>query len=85
VDGLYAFLIGITVFFAGLIFLLLLSFLLKYRRPGHIRIPHRESNNWLEAVWILIPLALTYVLSSYDTVMFMDIEAFKEKFRRGDS
>ena len=27
VDGLYAFLVGITVLFAGLIFLLLLSFL----------------------------------------------------------
>ena len=38
VDGLYVFLIGITVFFAGLIFLLLVYFLLKYRRrPGHIR------------------------------------------------
>jgi cytochrome c oxidase subunit II len=63
VDGLYAFLIGVTVFFAGLIFVLLLSFLLKYRRrPGHIRLPHRESNNWLEAAWILIPLALTMVI-----------------------
>ena len=63
VDGLYGFLLGVSVFFSGLIFLLLLYFAITYRRrPGHVRAQHVRTNTWLEATWILIPLALTMVI-----------------------
>jgi cytochrome c oxidase subunit 2 len=63
VDGLYGFLIGVTVFFAGLIFLLILCFAIKYRRrPGNVLAQQVGTRTWLEATWILIPLAITMVV-----------------------
>jgi cytochrome c oxidase subunit 2 len=63
VDGLYVFLIGVAVFFTGLIFLLILYFAIKYRRrPGHTRAQQVGTYNLLETVWILIPLAITMVV-----------------------
>jgi cytochrome c oxidase subunit 2 len=63
VDGLYWFLVGMTVFFAGLIFILILYFAIKYRRrPGNLRPQHLPAYTWLEVTWILIPLALTMVV-----------------------
>jgi cytochrome c oxidase subunit 2 len=63
VDGLYMFLLGVAVFFSGLIFLLILYFAIKYRhRPGHIRAQQVGAHNLLETAWILIPLAITMVV-----------------------
>jgi cytochrome c oxidase subunit II len=63
VDGLYTFLLGVAVFFSGLIFLLILYFAIKYRRrPGHTRAQQVGTHNLLEAVWILIPLAIAMVV-----------------------
>jgi cytochrome c oxidase subunit II len=63
VDGLYGFLIGVTVFFAGLIFLLILYFAIKYRRrPGNVLAQQVGTHYLLEAAWILIPLAITMVV-----------------------
>ena len=63
VDGLYGFLIGVAVFFSGLIFLSLLYFVIKYRhRPGNMRAQQVGTHNLLEVTWILIPLAITMVV-----------------------
>lgn len=63
VDGLYGFLIGVTVFFTGLIFLLILYFAIKYRRrPGVVYQQHVGTSGWLEITWILVPLALTMII-----------------------
>jgi cytochrome c oxidase subunit 2 len=63
VDGLYTFLLGVAVFFSGLIFLLILYFAIKYRRrPGHTRAQQVGTHNLLETAWILIPLAITMVV-----------------------
>jgi cytochrome c oxidase subunit II len=63
VDGLYGFLIGVAVFFTGLIFLLILCFAIKYRRrPGNVLAQPVGTHNLLEAAWILIPLAITMVV-----------------------
>jgi len=63
VDGLYMFLLGVAVFFTGLIFLLILYFAIKYRqRPGHTRAQQVGTHNLLETAWILIPLAITMVV-----------------------
>src|SRR5215470_10775536 len=63
VDGLYGFLIGVAVFFTGLIFLLILYFAIKYRRrPGNVLAQPVGTRTWLEVTWILIPLAITMVV-----------------------
>jgi len=60
---LYMFLLGVAVFFTGLIFLLILYFAIKYRqRPGHTRAQQVGTHNLLETAWILIPLAITMVV-----------------------
>ena len=44
VDMLYWFLVGMTVFFTGLIFILILYFAIKYRRrPGNVQPQHAAS------------------------------------------
>jgi cytochrome c oxidase subunit 2 len=46
VDGLYGFLLGVAVFFSGLIFLLILYFAIKYRRrPGGVHQQHVGTRN----------------------------------------
>jgi cytochrome c oxidase subunit 2 len=63
VDGLYGFVLGVSVVFTGLIFLLILYFAIKYRRrPGHLQALPVGTSTWLEAAWIVIPLALTMVI-----------------------
>jgi cytochrome c oxidase subunit 2 len=89
VDGLYWFLIGVSVFFCGLIFLLLLYFAIKYRRrPDNVRPPQLGTNNRLEVMWILIPLALTMVMfvwgaKLYATVMLAPPEGALEVYAIG--
>jgi cytochrome c oxidase subunit II len=63
VDALYFYLIGISVFFSGLIFLLVIYFAVKYRRrsedePPPPRIPDYLS---LEITWIVVPLVLVMI------------------------
>jgi cytochrome c oxidase subunit 2 len=59
VDGLYGFLLGVAVFFSGLIFFLILYFAIKYRRrPGNVLAQQVGTHNLLEAIWIIIPLAI---------------------------
>lgn len=62
-DALFFFLVGVTVFFVALIFLLVIYFAIRYRRrrkderPRPVREPH-----WLEATWILVPFGLTVIM-----------------------
>jgi cytochrome c oxidase subunit 2 len=63
VDGLYGFLLGVAVFFTGLIFFCILYFAIKYRRrPGNVLAQQVGTNTWLEVTWILIPLAIAMVV-----------------------
>jgi cytochrome c oxidase subunit 2 len=63
VDGLFIFLVAVSVFFAGLIFLLLLSYAIKYRRRSETEQPRPILGDLrLELVWTLIPLGLTMVM-----------------------
>lgn len=71
VDGLYFFLIAITVFFSGLIFLLLLVFAIRYRRRAGREVGRAiEGNLKLEAVWIVIPLAIVMVVFFWSARVF---------------
>lgn len=63
VDGLYGFLLGVAICFTGLIFLLLLYFVITYRRrPGNVLARQVGAHTLLEVAWILIPLAITMVV-----------------------
>jgi cytochrome c oxidase subunit 2 len=63
VDGLYGFLLGVAAFFTGLIFFLILYFAIKYRRrPGNVLAQQVGTHNLLEAIWIIIPLAIAMVV-----------------------
>jgi cytochrome c oxidase subunit 2 len=63
VDALYAFLVAVSVFFAGLIFLLLLYFAVKYRRRSADEQPRPIIGSMLlEAVWIAIPFILVMIM-----------------------
>src|SRR5262245_16506525 len=64
VDALYFFLIGVSVFFAALIFILVITFAVKYRqRPGHTTASSQVAFNLpLEVFWTAVPLGLTIAI-----------------------
>src|SRR5262245_13083663 len=60
VDALYYFLIAVSVFFAGLIFVLLFYFVIKYRRRSETEQPLPVVRGMhLELLWTLVPFGLT--------------------------
>jgi cytochrome c oxidase subunit 2 len=62
VDALFYFLVGVSVFFAALICILIIVFAIKYRRRDeNERPPAIPGNLRLEIVWTTIPLALTMI------------------------
>src|SRR5262245_23965765 len=74
VDALFYFLVAVSVFFASLIFGLIVFFAIKYRRrseeerPGVI-----EGNIGLEIFWTAVPLGLTMVMFVWGAMLFFDI------------
>jgi cytochrome c oxidase subunit 2 len=63
VDQLYFFLLGVSVFFAMLILILIIAFAVKYRRRSDDEQPRPISGNLgLEILWTLVPLSLTLVM-----------------------
>jgi cytochrome c oxidase subunit 2 len=59
VDALFLFLVAVTVFFAGLIFLLVAVFALKYRRRSEAERPKAiHGSLLLEAFWTIVPLGI---------------------------
>lgn len=74
VDALYAFLLLIAAFFTTLIFLAIVFLALYYRRSA-VR-DRRKSDHakmWLlEAVWIVVPLALTMVMFGWGAAEFFE-------------
>lgn len=71
VDGLYLYLIVISVFFSCLIFAGTIIFAVKFRRKksdetGH----HIHGNLALEITWSVIPLILSLTIFAYSTYVF---------------
>ena len=59
VDLLYALLIGMTAFFAGLIFLMVAIFAIRYRRRSSDEIPRPNLGSLrLELIWTVLPLLI---------------------------
>ena len=74
IDHLYFFLIAISAFFAGLIFLLIAIFAVKYRRrEGHRHATQITKNIPLEIAWTGIPLLLTMVMFVWGAKLFFNV------------
>lgn len=63
VDALYFYLVAVSVFFTGLIFLLVIYFAVKYRRRSEEEPPPPQipDNLALEVTWIVVPLILVMI------------------------
>ncbi|MGH7404663.1 MAG: cytochrome c oxidase subunit II, partial [Candidatus Methylomirabilales bacterium] len=73
-DSLYLFLVGVGVFFASLIFLLVIYFSIKYRRRSSTEIPRPiEEDLRLELAWTLIPLGLNIVLFIWGASLYFTL------------
>jgi cytochrome c oxidase subunit II len=74
VDALFYFLVAVTVFFAALIFFMIVLFAVKYRRRSEDERPRPiEGNFWLEILWSAIPLGLTMVMFVWGAIIYFDI------------
>src|SRR5262249_43940276 len=63
VDALFLFLMVVSVFFASLIFFLILYFAIKYRRRSEAEQPRPIFGDLrLEVLWTVIPLGLTMIM-----------------------
>jgi cytochrome c oxidase subunit 2 len=72
VDALFFFLVGVSAFFAGLIFLLIIVFAIKYRRRSPDEQPKPIHGNLaLELIWTIIPLGLTLVMFVWGAWLFV--------------
>ena len=71
VDQLYFFLLGVSVFFATLILILIIAFAIKYRRRSDDEQPRPISGNLgLEILWTVVPLSLTLVMFVWGARLF---------------
>jgi cytochrome c oxidase subunit 2 len=74
VDSLFFFLIGVSVFFATLIFIVIIVFAVKYRRRSENEQPQEvQSDLRLEILWTVIPLGLTLVMFVWGAKLFFVI------------
>src|SRR5215510_10450359 len=71
VDALFMFLMAVSIFFAALIFFLVLYFAIKYRRRSEAEQPQPiRSDLRLEVLWTVIPLGLTMVMFAWGANLY---------------
>jgi cytochrome c oxidase subunit 2 len=74
VDTLFFFLVGITVLFAGLIFLSVLYFAIRYRRrPKDGAPPPPPHALKLEIIWTAVPLFIVMVIFVWGTSLYFKL------------
>jgi cytochrome c oxidase subunit 2 len=74
VDALFLFLVAVTVFFSGLIFLLVLVFALKYRRRSDADRPRAiHGSLLLEALWSVVPLGIALAIFVWGAYLYFVI------------
>ncbi len=71
VDALFYFLLAVSVFFASLICILIVTFAVKYRRRSEDeRPPLIEGDFRLEVFWTVVPLGLTMIMFFWGAKLF---------------
>ncbi|MGB4256552.1 MAG: cytochrome c oxidase subunit II [Phycisphaerae bacterium] len=75
VDALYYFLVAVSTFFAGLIFVLVLYFALRYRHRPEVQQPatSHTGNLKLEITWIVIPFVLVMIMFGWGAKLFVEM------------
>ncbi len=70
VDGLYFLLIAVSAFFTLLIFALIFTFAVKYRRSVHPHAVQIEGSLPLELAWTLIPLGICMIFFAWGSLIY---------------
>ncbi len=74
VDALFLFLVAVTVFFSGVIFLLVAVFALKYRRRSEAERPAPiHGSLLLEAFWTVVPLGIALAIFVWGAYLYFVI------------
>jgi len=74
VDAFYLFLVLITTFFSLLVALLVLFFVIKYRKRPDRQAVQIHGSTLLEIVWTAIPLGISMVIFVWGAVLYYHIE-----------
>lgn len=73
VDALYLFELGISLFFTGLICLLIVWFVIRYRRSAVVNRKPPPANLLMEASWAVVPFLLSMVMFAWGAQLYLDI------------
>jgi cytochrome c oxidase subunit 2 len=74
VDALLYFLSAVSIFFASLIFILIVVFAVKYRRRSDAeKAPPIEGNIPIEILWSAVPLGITMVMFGWGALVYFDM------------
>jgi cytochrome c oxidase subunit II len=73
VDQLFIFLCLVSFFFAALIAISILVFMIKYRRNAHPKAANIEGSIVLEMTWTLIPLGISMVIFVWGASVYYNI------------
>jgi cytochrome c oxidase subunit 2 len=74
VDAFYLFLVLVTTFFSLLIALLVLYFIIRYRKSPDRQAIQIHGSTLLEIVWTVIPLGISMVIFAWGAVLYYHIE-----------
>ncbi|TLX77477.1 cytochrome c oxidase subunit II [Labilibacter sediminis] len=65
VDGAFVFIFGISLFFLFAITIVMVYYIIRYRKSRNPEATHIEGNNTLEVVWTVIPTILVLLMFYY--------------------
>jgi len=74
VDGLYLFLVLITTFFSLLVGLLILFFIIKYRKSSGREAEQIHGSTLLEIIWTAIPLGISMVIFVWGAALYFHMQ-----------
>jgi cytochrome c oxidase subunit II len=74
VDALYLFLVLISAFFSLLIAILILYFIIKYRRSAGVPAEQIHGSTLLEITWTVIPLGISMVIFAWGAFLYFHIQ-----------
>src|SRR5215475_10267404 len=73
-DAFYLFLVLITTFFSVLIALLILFFIIKYRKSPERQAQQIHGSTLLEIIWTGIPLGISMVIFVWGALIYYNLQ-----------
>jgi cytochrome c oxidase subunit II len=74
VDAFYLFLVLITTFFSALVALLILYFIIRYRKTPEREAVQIHGSTLLEVIWTVIPLGLSMAIFVWGAVIYYHLQ-----------